>query len=130
VARPIPKIIIMDILDKCNQKIVWGGKDITQAVKNELRQDLQFKLLQGHKNQQDIAQFNQDNAPRMIDGIGEVVLSVDEDLFYAARLVFGEDCWSDKDFRRWVWKNYPEARVKNRSGKTRVGYTGNEVCVV
>lgn len=119
-----------EILNKCDDRIVWGGKDITEAVKTELRNDIQHDILTGNKHQNIIAQFNDINRPRMIDGIGEVVLSVDEDLFYAARMVFGEDCWSDKDFRRWVAKNFPETRVKNRSSKIGVGYTGNAVCHV
>jgi len=103
-----------DVLDLVDDKIVWGGRDITQAVKDELRSDLQASIARGMENQKQIAAWQNRRDERMIDGMGQHVLSIDEDMFHACRVLYGENCWSDPDFIKYVQKNFPEYRVKSK----------------
>jgi hypothetical protein len=102
------------------QRIIIGGEDITDLVKAELNADLSDNIISGNLNQKDIAKFNYDNPHAMIDGLGEVKLSVDADLYHAVRIDMKEqmkspeyECWDDKEFCEYVWKNFPEFRGVN-----------------
>ena len=106
-----------------DQRIILGGEDLTDAINEELNNDLSQKIFDGNLSQKDIAKFNHDNPHNMIDGLGEVKLSVDADIFHALRIEMkaemkdpSYECWDDPDFCNYVWKNYPEYRGSN-SGK-------------
>jgi hypothetical protein len=102
-------------------RIVLGGDDITDLVHQELHNDLNNKIFNGNLSQKDIAKFNHDNPHAMIDGMGEVMLSIDADVYHAVRVKMKDEmkdpeyeCWSDKDFCKYVWKKYPEFRGVNQ----------------
>ena len=101
-------------------RIVLGGEDITDLVKQNIWNDVNEKIHQGNLSQKDIAKFNHDNPHAMIDGLGEVMLSVDPDIYHAIRHKMKKEmkdddyeCWSDTDFCKFVWKKYPEFRGVN-----------------
>jgi hypothetical protein len=101
-------------IDQCEDRIVIGGMDITDALKKEIRDEAQIDAAEGLKHQQAIAKFHSENRPRFIDGMGETILSVDVAMFHLCRNKFGEDCWSDPGFQDWVLKHFPEYRVKGK----------------
>jgi hypothetical protein len=104
-----------------NGRIVLGGDDITDLVKENIWNDVNQKIHQGNLNQKDIAKFNHDNPHAMIDGLGEVMLSVEPEIYHAMRFEMKQqmkdesyECWSDPDFCKYVHKNHPEFRGVNR----------------
>jgi len=106
-----------------DQRIIVGGEDITDAFEAEFNANLSSKIVKGNLSQLDIAKLHCDTPHNMIDGMGEVQLSIDEELFHAWRLKMKEEmkdqtyeCWDDKDFCKFVHKNFPECRGSS-SGK-------------
>lgn len=103
-----------------DQRIMVGGEDITDEVEAEFSDELSNNIIRGNLSQNDIAKFNYNNPHAMIDGLGEVRLSIDEDIFHAMRVDMKKqmkdpdyECWQDKEFCDYVWKNHPEYRGVN-----------------
>ncbi len=103
-----------------DQRIIIDGHDYTDAVLDVAKEDYNDKILSGNLSQTDIAKLNHDNPPNMIEGLGEVKLSIDEDVFHMVRVKMkaelnddNYECWQDKDFIDYIWKNYPEYRGTN-----------------
>lgn len=102
-------------------RLIVEGYDVTDEIMRQLKEERMIGAQAGLKNQIAIAKYNQDNPPKMSDALGEVRLSVDEDLFHEVRISrkieTGDpdyECWDDKNFRDWIWKKFPALRVKNR----------------
>jgi hypothetical protein len=103
-----------------DQRILWGNKDLTDMITEEMNADLSNRIAAGRVRQGDIAKFNQDNPHNMIDGFGEVSLSIDPDIYHAYRVQMKTEmkdphyeCWDDPDFCRYMWREFPEMRGSN-----------------
>lgn len=46
-----------------------------------------------------------------VDGIGQHVMDVPADAYFAWQQHLGRDCWGDKDFRSWFLKKNPQCAV-------------------
>jgi len=103
---------------------VVNGVDIKPELDKLYAEEMKVDCANAIESQKDIAKFNDQNRPKFMDGFGEVVLSVSEDLYHAARLVYGDQIWEDRDFQDWVHKNYPEHRVKSESRGLHVPING------
>ena len=106
-----------------DQRILFGNSDLTDLIVEEVNSDLSNKIQQGRLNQLDIAKLNRDTPFNMIDGLGETLLSVDEDIYHAYRIEMKAqmkdqdyECWQDEEFVRYMWRECPELRANN-SGK-------------
>jgi len=78
--------------------------------------------IQGGANQ--IAKDNANVEYAHVDGLGEMTASIDSRSFhYWNNREPG--CWNDKQFTKEYLRDNPEARVKTRSGKIQVGYSGD-----
>jgi len=53
-----------------------------------------------------------------VDGIGEVVASIDADIYHRFGLMYGYETVNSPDFLRTLLRDNPEIRVKSRSRKT------------
>jgi hypothetical protein len=103
------------------QRILAGKSDLTDLIEEEFVSDLSSRIHKGNLSQLDIAKFNHDNPHAMLDGMGEIMLSIDPDVYHAVRMEMKQEmkdpsyeCWEDADFCKFVWKNHPEYRGVNQ----------------
>lgn len=62
-----------------------------------------------------IATLNAQIEHRFMDGIGEVVASIDADIFHRFGLLYGYETACSDDFLRSLLRDNPEMRVKSRA---------------
>jgi len=103
---------------------VVDGVNIKPELDKLFAEEMKEKSAFGADAQKDIANHYENNRPKFMDGFGEIYLSVSQELYHSARLVFGDQIWEDVEFQDWVWKNYPEHRVKNESRGLHVPVSG------
>jgi hypothetical protein len=103
-----------------DQRIIIDGHDYTDAVLDVAKEDYNDKILSGNLSQTDIAKLNHDNPPNMIEGLGEVKISINEDMFHMFRIKMKEElnddnyeCWQDLEFIEYAWKMFPSIRGTN-----------------
>jgi len=70
--------------------------------------------------QRRIGQKMRQRETRFVDGVGQHVACVDEFLRHAMTLMYGRDCWSNKDKREFIFQKFPEMRVPSPTPRIRV----------
>jgi len=98
--------------------------DERRMVGEHLRARVISDLKGTHDGAKQIAKDNHNAEYRTMDGVGEMTASIDSRSYhYWAQKEPG--CWSDPKFNKEYLRDNPEARVKSKSGKIQVGYTGD-----
>ena len=59
-----------------------------------------------------------------IDGVGQLGVSVPEHYFWLYRRKYGEACWKDEGFLRFIRQKHPEFFPKSRSRKVGIVHPG------
>lgn len=62
--------------------------------------------------------------PGFNNGLGRTVMVLSPEQAAMARRIYGELCFADPDFSKFLLKNHPEFRVKDVGTKVQIGYTG------
>jgi len=107
-----------------SDEFLVGDVNIKPELDKLFAEEMKADCAQAIDNQKEIANFNANNRPNFIDGFGEVVLSVDEAMYFLCRHLYGEQCWEDREFQDWVYKNFEEYRVKGKSAGLHVPVNG------
>lgn len=63
-----------------------------------------------------VAGFNND--------VGRNNMVISPGQYQAAQELYGERCWADPDFAKFILKNHPEFRVKDVGTRIQSGFTG------
>jgi hypothetical protein len=48
---------------------------------------------------------------KFVDGPGQHMAQIDEFLYHAMRIMYGGDCWRDKDKREFIYRKFPFLRL-------------------
>ena len=91
--------------------LVSMGGDMYAAVEKELRLGFELQKRMAFARQARLAQANHRNPRRMVNGLGQVTMSIDPVLRVLAEREFGKGCFGDKGFRRELLRDNPELRV-------------------
>lgn len=95
--------------------------DLPREVEQEFRRGWNREKVLAAIRQKQIAQGQR--VRRLIDGLGQMTMSVDPTLYHLWGQRLGYACWRDKQFRKEVLRDNPQARVQSRSSKIQVGFT-------
>jgi hypothetical protein len=89
-------------------------RDFCKTLIDEQRAEEEMAFSQ----QQQIAAASQRLDAAYFDGLGELHMRVDPDVFFHWVRKEGKDCWNDKQFLHEFKRDNPDVRVSNRSRKT------------
>jgi hypothetical protein len=67
-----------------------------------------------------VAQVNNQIEHCTVEGLGQHVMDIPADAYFAWKKHLGDDCWKDKGFRRWFKKQNPETAVAYTSRNTTI----------
>lgn len=87
------------------------GIELQQAVERELRMGFELEKQMAFARQRRLAQANRRNPRRMMDGFGQVTMSIDPALRTITERQFGRGCFKDKRFVHELLRDNPELRV-------------------
>ena len=107
-----------------DNEFLVNGVNIKPELDKLYAEEMKAECAQAIESQREIANFNDKNRPKFMDGFGEVYLSVDRAMYMLSRKLFGDDCWEDPDFQDWVHKNFEDYRVKGESAGLHVPING------
>lgn len=96
---------------------LFGG--LVADMDSELAQLVRDELKTGWHAQQVMAGIEATRAKQLndqiehctVDGLGQHVMDVPADAYFAWQNHLGRDCWGDKDFRSWFLKKNPQCAV-------------------
>jgi len=100
------------------------GADNAMGAIQELHAGWEYKKLASRLRQNRIAQANARLERAAIEGIGELQLSIDPDIYHYWGQQLGYECWEDEEFRREFARDNEAARVKNVARKTTIIHPG------
>jgi hypothetical protein len=78
------------------------------------------------QRQQRIAQATATVEARCIDGLGQPIMQLDQELWMRLRHEFGQDCFADASFRRSLLQKNPELRVNTHRPTSVRGYRAKD----
>ena len=99
--------------------------DERRAIAGHLRARVLNDMHGAFDGAKQIAKDNNNSEFSHIDGVGEMTASIDSRSYHYWAHREGPDVWSDKQFMKEYLRDNPEARVKSKSGKIQVGYSGD-----
>jgi hypothetical protein len=91
------------------EDIDWN--DELAPIAGELVRGEHAKAALTLRRQQLIAQASAQIESRCIDGLGQPIMQLDQELYVRLKREFGNDCFSDPAFRRSLIQKNPEVRV-------------------
>lgn len=97
-----------------NEEVDWN-KELF-AIKGELVRGEHARAALALLNQRKIAEANARIERSFIDGLGQLHMSIDPDIYWRFERM-RPGCWRDPEFRRSMLRDNPELRVKSRSRK-------------
>jgi hypothetical protein len=62
--------------------------------------------------------------PGFNNDVGRTAMIVSPGQYQAAQMIYGERCWADPEFSKFLLKHHPEFRVKDVGTRIQSGYTG------
>lgn len=92
------------------ENLVLSLGELAPFVEAELRRGWEMEKVMTRVRQKQVAQAQPER--RTVDGMGQVVMSVDPTAYHYWGSRLGYDCWKDKGFRRELARDNPEVRVK------------------
>ena len=101
-----------------------------EAIRRQLSDEERAKIALARIRQARIAKLYDDavGPGTTKDGIGPVSMVVDPVLVSYFRRAFGERCFMDPEFVKWIKKEDPSFRVRETGTKVQVGYRGHTEC--
>lgn len=85
--------------------------ETADAAKAAIFENWNAKAESAMDRQREIAKQNASENFKSVNGIGEMVLSVDPQIYHFWNWKV-PGCWRDSDFIRWFKRNFPECVVK------------------
>ena len=106
-----------------------GGKELLDEVEAEFRLGWQRERVQAELQEQSLSESCTRLEAAAVDGLGAMTMSVSADSYFYwkqhGQTALGErDVWKHDEFRKDYLRKNPQCRVKYRSAKPRVGWTG------
>lgn len=115
-----------------------GPRALTPDVPEEVRRDLgkletfrkaaedcaRLRYAEMHRRQTAIAQANQQIEHKACNGLGEKVATIDTEVYFQMRALYGDECWSDPEFVKAFLRDNPACRVKTTRGTRGQEYAG------
>lgn len=96
------------------------GEEMSFLVAEELQRGWQAQKALAAIEATKVAQVNNQLEHCTVDGLGQHIMDVPADAYFAWKKHLGEDCWSDRGFRDWFKKHNPETAVNYTPRKTTV----------
>lgn len=87
------------------------GEEMSFLVAEELQRGWQAQKALAAIEATKVAQVNNQLEHCTVDGLGQHIMDVPADAYFAWKKHLGEDCWSDKGFRDWFKKHNPQTAV-------------------
>ena len=84
--------------------------DLAPLIERELRLGWHFERVMTRARQKEIAKAQMER--KTVEGLGQVMMSVDPTAYHFWGQKLGYQCWKDKTFRREFARDNPEVRVK------------------
>jgi hypothetical protein len=94
--------------------------ELAHLVKEELQTGWRAQQVMAAIDARKAKQVNDQLEHCTVDGIGQHVMDVPADAYFAWQKHLGDGCWSDKTFRHWFLKRNPECAIKYTPRKTTV----------
>lgn len=88
------------------------ASELPAAVCAELLRGHHAKAALAEAQQRQVEQEHAEIRARLIDGLGQLTMRVDSDVYWNMVRRFGEGCWAAKGFRKDFQRHNPGARVK------------------
>lgn len=89
------------------------GGDLYREVEKELRLGFELQRHMAFARQRKIAEANHRNPRRLMDGLGQVTMSIDPVLRGIIEHEYGRGCFKDKSFVRELLRDNEMLRVKS-----------------
>jgi hypothetical protein len=101
-------------------------QSLADSLPSHLRKEVERELINGWNvakvkdaiSSKQQAVFNNQNAARSIDGLGELKARIPPNSFHYWGQRLGYECWSDKQFLNDFIKHNPEVAIRNRVKRT------------
>lgn len=77
-----------------------------------------------HQRQAALAKANQSVQHKAANGLGEKVASIDPEVYFQMRAIYGDECWADGEFVAAFLRDNPQCRVKVTRGTRGQSYEG------
>ncbi len=87
------------------------GEEMSFLVADELKRGWQAQKALAAVEVAQVAQVNNRIEHCTVEGLGQHIMDIPADAFFAWKQHLGDDCWRDKGFRRWFTKNNPDTAV-------------------
>lgn len=94
------------------------GPQMARMIEDELRRGWHMEAMTAAVRQKQIAQANP--IRRTVDGVGQVVMTVDPIAYHYWGSRLGYQCWRDRQFVREFLRDNPEVRVKTQARSNRI----------
>lgn len=102
--------------------------DLVGDMDDELAHLVKEELLTGWSARQVLAAVEAQKAKQLndqiehctVDGLGQHVMDVPAEAYFAWKQKLGDGCWADRSFRDWFKKRNPEVAVNYTPRKTTV----------
>lgn len=96
------------------------GEEMSFLVAEELQRGWQAQKALAAVEAAKVAQVNHQIEHCTVEGLGQHVMDIPADAYFAWKKHLGDDCWQDKGFRHWFKKQNPETAVPYTARKTTV----------
>lgn len=96
------------------------GEEMSFLVSEELQRGWQAQKALAAVEVAKVAQVNNQIEHCTVEGLGQHVMDIPADAYFAWKKHLGDDCWKDKGFRRWFKKQNPETAVAYTSRNTTI----------
>jgi hypothetical protein len=96
------------------------GEEMSFLVAEELQRGWQAQKALAAVEVAKVAQVNNQIEHCTVEGLGQHVMDIPADAYFAWKKHLGDDCWKDKGFRRWFKKQNPETAVAYTSRNTTI----------
>jgi hypothetical protein len=85
--------------------------ELAHLVKQELQTGWRAQQVMAAIEATRVKQLNDQIEHCTVEGLGQHVMDVPADAYFAWKRHLGDDCWADRGFRDWFKKHNPETAV-------------------
>lgn len=87
------------------------GDEMSFLVTQELQRGWQAQQALAAVEAAKVAQVNSQLEHCTVEGLGQHIMDIPADAYFAWKKHLGDDCWQDRGFRDWFKKKNPETAV-------------------
>jgi hypothetical protein len=105
------------------ETLSFADGELINRMNNVFRSDYKVKKAMAAARQANVMRQLGRNR-KSVDGMGQVVLEVDEELAGMLRVQYGRNCFHDPDFVKFLQRTYPELfKIQCQGTKIQVGWS-------